>query len=77
MVFLDYGYSVLFLANVLDEPHGYLARSVLLGARSVTSNRVGSSALFGSVGLLFIELAKRFIRYGLNSFGLMEIIISG
>jgi hypothetical protein len=46
-------------------------------AGSVTSIRVGSSAWFGSVGLLFIELAKRFIRAGLNSFALMEIIISG
>src|SRR5258708_6656988 len=35
------------LPNVKDEPHGRLARSVLLGARSVTDGRVGSSDLLG------------------------------
>src|SRR5256885_1877441 len=37
----------LFLANVKGEPHDRLARTVLLGARSVTDGRVGSSALLG------------------------------
>jgi len=45
--------NLFLLPNVLDEPHGYLARSVLLGARSVTSNRVGSSALLGSFFILY------------------------
>jgi hypothetical protein len=52
MVFFDYGYSVFLLPNVKGEPHGYLARSVLLGARSVTSSRVGSNAWLGSVVLV-------------------------
>src|SRR6266700_798188 len=33
------------LPNVIGEPHDRLARTVLLGARSVTAGRVGSSAL--------------------------------
>ena len=32
------------LPNAQAQPHGCLARSVLLGAQSVTSNRVGCSA---------------------------------
>src|SRR5437660_11986163 len=35
------------LPNVIGEPHDRLARLVLLGARTVTAGRVGSSALLG------------------------------
>ena len=40
---------VFILPNVQDEPRPQLARSVLLGARSVTAVVVGSSAWLGSV----------------------------
>ena len=43
--------------NVQDEPRPQLARSVLLGARSVTAVVVGSSDWFGSV--VFISVGKR------------------
>ena len=33
------------MPNVKDEPHDQLAQLVLLGARTVTAGRVGSSAL--------------------------------
>src|SRR5439155_25156024 len=39
--------SAFILPNVIGEPHDRLARSVLLGARSVTAGRVGSSAWLG------------------------------
>jgi hypothetical protein len=48
--------------NVKAEPHGYLARSVLLGARSVTSNRVGSSALLGRNKQFIEERSRSVIR---------------
>ena len=41
------------LPNAQTDLPGCLARSVLLGARSVTSNRVRSSALLGSVFISF------------------------
>ena len=44
---------VLFLPNVLDQTRPWLARSVLLGARSVTAMVVVCSAWFGSVFLEF------------------------
>ena len=41
--------NFIFLPNVQDEPRPWLARSVRLGARSVTAKVVGSSVWFGSV----------------------------
>ena len=46
----------LLLPNVQDEPRPQLARSVLLGARSVTAVVVGSGDWFGSV--VFISTIK-------------------
>jgi len=45
------------LPNAQTEPRSWLARSVLLGAQSVTAMIVGSSALLGSVFIL-IELVE-------------------
>ena len=42
-------FFMLFMPNAQTEPRSWLARSVLLGAQSVTAMIVGSSALFGSV----------------------------
>jgi hypothetical protein len=47
--------------NVQSEPRSYMARSVLLGARSVTCMIVGSTALFG-VFLFLRELEDSIIR---------------
>jgi len=46
-------YASLFLPNVKSEPRAWLARFVLLGAQNVTAMLVGSTALLGSVFLLF------------------------
>src|SRR5258708_1806030 len=46
-IYLQRSRAHFFLPNVIGEPHDRLARSVLLGARSVTAGRVGSSALLG------------------------------
>ena len=40
---------IFILPNVQDEPRPSLARSVRLGARSVTARVVGSSAWLGAV----------------------------
>ena len=54
------------LANVQDEPRPSLARSVRLGAQSVTARVVGSSAWLGSV--VFIPILVRLIFYFLCRF---------
>ena len=41
------------MPNVQSEPRAWLARFVLLGAQNVTAMLVGSTALLGSVFLLF------------------------
>ena len=64
--------NCLFLPNAQAEPRPYMARVVLLGARTVTCMVVGSSAWFGVLVLFLRELVTRFIRtwlgFGLGSF---------
>ena len=62
------------MPNVGAELRTYLARSVLLGARSVTSRFVGSSDWFGSgVKVIIYRTAFLELKSEKQSFGIREL----
>jgi hypothetical protein len=57
-------WNFILLPNVQTEPRSWLARSVLLGAQSVTAMIVGSSALLGVLYFILFDWFRYHFRNG-------------